>query len=70
MTGSDPKADLHRYLQAAARPLLWKFDGLSEYAVRRPMVPTGINLLGLVKHLASVEVGCLGAPPPVSTGAV
>jgi hypothetical protein len=31
MTGSDPKADLHRYLQAAREALLWKLDGLSEY---------------------------------------
>jgi uncharacterized damage-inducible protein DinB len=40
--------------------VLWKLDGLSEYDVRRPMTPTGTNLLGLVKHLASVEVGYFG----------
>ena len=40
--------------------MLWKLDGLSEYDVRRPMVPTGTNLLGLVKHLASVEFGYFG----------
>jgi len=40
--------------------VLWKLDGLSEYDVRRPMVPTGTNLLGLVKHLASVEVAYFG----------
>ena len=56
---SDPKADLHRYLQAARDALLWKLDGLSEYDIRRPMVPTGTNLLGLVKHVASVEAGLL-----------
>lgn len=44
-----PKADLHRYLQAARGALLWKLDGLSEYDVRRPMLPTGTNLLWLVK---------------------
>jgi uncharacterized damage-inducible protein DinB len=60
MTGSDPKADLHRYLQAAREALLWKLEGLSEYDVRRPMVPTGTNLLGLVKHVASVEAGYFG----------
>ncbi|MGH3951287.1 MAG: DinB family protein [Pseudonocardiaceae bacterium] len=60
MTGSDPKADLHRYLQTAREALLWKLDGLSEYDIRRPMVPTGTNLLGLIKHLASVELGYLG----------
>ena len=56
----DPKADLHRYLQAAREALLWKLDGLSEYDIRRPMVPTGTNLLGLVKHVASVELGYFG----------
>lgn len=61
MPGSDPKADLHRYLQIAREALLWKLDGLSEYDVRRPMMPTGTNLLGLVKHVASVEAGYFGA---------
>lgn len=60
MSGWDPKADLHRYLQIAREALLWKLDGLSEYDTRRPMVPTGTNLLGLVKHVASVELGYLG----------
>lgn len=60
MTGSEPKADLHRYLQAARDALLWKLDGLSEYDVRRPLTPTGTNLLGLVKHVASVEAGYFG----------
>lgn len=56
----DPKADLQRYLQAGREALLWKLEGLSEYDVRRPMTPTGTNLLGLVKHLASIEFGYLG----------
>jgi uncharacterized damage-inducible protein DinB len=60
MTGSDPKADLHRYLRAGREALLWKLDGLSEYDIRRPMVRTGTNLLGLVKHVASVEAGYFG----------
>jgi uncharacterized damage-inducible protein DinB len=60
MTGSDPKADLHDYLQEAREALLWKLDGLSEYDIRRPLVPTGTNLLGLIKHVASVEDGYFG----------
>jgi uncharacterized damage-inducible protein DinB len=60
MTGSDPKADLRRYLQEGRDALLWKLDGLSEYDIRRPMVPTGTNLLGLVKHVAIVEFGYFG----------
>jgi uncharacterized damage-inducible protein DinB len=67
MTGADPKADLHDYLQAAREALLWKLDGLSEYDIRRPLTPTGTNLLGLVKHLAGVELwyfgDAFGRPP-------
>lgn len=62
----DAKQDLHRYLKAGREAMLWKMDGLSEYDVRRPLVPTGTNLLGLVKHLASIELGyfgdCFGRP--------
>jgi hypothetical protein len=54
------KADLHRYLQVGREALLWKLEGLSEYDRRRPMTPTGTNLLGVVKHVASVEAGYLG----------
>ena len=61
MPSPDPKDDLHRYLRTARSALLWKLDGLSEYDVRRPLVPTGTNLLGLVKHVASVEAGYFGA---------
>jgi hypothetical protein len=60
MTASGLKDDLHRHLQVARRSVLWKLDGLSEYDIRRPMVPTGTNLLGLVKHLAGVEIGYFG----------
>lgn len=60
MDETGPKADLHRYLQGAREALLWKLDGLSEYDVRRPLTPTGTNLLGVVKHVASVEAGYFG----------
>ncbi|MFE0701063.1 DinB family protein [Streptomyces sp. NPDC058872] len=61
MEPNTPKDDLHRYLKAARESVVWKLDGLSEYDVRRPLTPTGTNLLGLVKHLASVEFGYFGA---------
>lgn len=60
MTETEPKAVLHRYLQSARDALLWKLEGLSEYDARRPLTPTGTNLLGLVKHAAGVELGYLG----------
>lgn len=66
MTTSDVKADLHYYLTRAQQALLWKTEGLSEYDVRRPLVPTGTNLLGLVKHVAGTTAGyfgeCFGRP--------
>ena len=56
----DQKAVLARYLQRGRDTLLWKLEGLGEYDIRRPMTPTGTNLLGLVKHLTGVEMGYLG----------
>jgi hypothetical protein len=60
MIQPNPKADLLRYLQEGRDALVWKLDGLSEYDIRRPLTPTGTNLLGLVKHIASVELGYFG----------
>ncbi|SDK47420.1 Protein of unknown function [Nonomuraea jiangxiensis] len=56
----DPKSELRHYLRQAREALLWKLDGLSEYDLRRPLTPTGTNLLGLVKHMAGVESGYFG----------
>ncbi|MEV8517936.1 DinB family protein [Dactylosporangium sp. NPDC051484] len=55
------KTVLKEALHTGRENLLWKLDGLSEYDIRRPMVPTGTNLLGLVKHLTGVEAGYFGA---------
>jgi Protein of unknown function (DUF664) len=57
----DPKETLVEYLQSARDALVWKVEGLSDYDARRPMTPTGTNLLGLVKHLAGLEYEYLGA---------
>ena len=54
------KAEMVRYLTEARSALLWKLDGLSDYDIRRPLVPTGTNLLGLIKHVASVAAGYFG----------
>jgi hypothetical protein len=56
----DLKAELHRKLQASRAALLSRLGDVSEYDLRRPMTPTGTNLLGLVKHLAGLEYGYLG----------
>jgi uncharacterized protein DUF664 len=60
MADPDPKDDLRHYLQRGREALLWKLDGLSDYDLRRPLVPTGTNLLGLVKHVSGIEAGYLG----------
>jgi uncharacterized damage-inducible protein DinB len=56
----DEKATLLMYLRARRADLLGKLEGLGEYDARRPLTPTGTNLLGLVKHVASVELGYFG----------
>jgi hypothetical protein len=40
--------------------MLWKLEGLGEYDVRRPLTPTGTNLLGLIKHLTITEAWYFG----------
>ncbi|MFJ8613592.1 DinB family protein [Streptomyces sp. NPDC093675] len=54
------KDNLHGRLQRDRKALLWKLDGLSEYDARRPLTATGTNLLGLVKHVATVEARYFG----------
>ncbi|MEA5453770.1 DinB family protein [Sinomonas sp. JGH33] len=56
----DPKIVLQHYLQENREALLWKLDGLSERELRMPRTPTGTNLLGIVKHMANVEIGYFG----------
>jgi hypothetical protein len=55
------KPALHHYLKRGREVLTWKLDGLGEYDIRRPMTPTGTNLLGLVKHEAGAESAYFGA---------
>jgi hypothetical protein len=57
---SEAKERFHTYLQEARDAMAWKLEGLSEYDVRRPVTPTGTNLLGLVKHLTIVEAWYFG----------
>ncbi|MEO1056027.1 MAG: DinB family protein [Actinomycetota bacterium] len=46
---------LHSQLKDARDTLVWKADGLGEQDRRRPMTPTGTNLIGLIKHLTWIE---------------
>jgi hypothetical protein len=54
------KDNLYGRLRRDRKALLWKLDGLSEYDARRPLTATGTNLLGLVKHVATVEARYFG----------
>lgn len=54
------KEYLHSDLREIRQTMLRKLDGLSEYAVRRPLTSTGTNLLGLVKHLTVAEARYFG----------
>src|SRR5262245_16983676 len=82
VTNSDIKKQLHLYLRGARETLVWKLDGLGEYDKRRPLTPTGTNLLGLVKHNTAShlryfgvvfgragDTGGTGAPSPRRLGA-
>ncbi|MFI6402764.1 DinB family protein [Streptomyces sp. NPDC050548] len=66
------KDNLHERLRRDRKALLWKLDGLCEYDARRPLTATGTNLLGLVKHMATVEAMYFGevfdrpSPEPLS----
>src|SRR5918996_6362368 len=55
-TGGE-KQSLRVALDRHRDAVLWKLEGVSDEDLRRPLVPSGTNLLGLVKHLAAVEYG-------------
>ena len=56
LTGGE-KQSLHASLDRQRDVVLWKIRGLTDEQLRRPMTPSGTNLIGLVKHLAAVEYG-------------
>lgn len=66
----DAEEILQRSLTVQRDALRWKLEGLSERELRMPMTPTGTNLLGLVKHVATVASDyfgvCVGRPFPES----
>jgi len=54
------KSELHCVLKQARVANLSKLEGLGEFDLRRPLTPTGTNLLGVIKHLGGMEYGYLG----------
>jgi uncharacterized damage-inducible protein DinB len=55
-TGGE-KESLQVALQRHREVVVWKLDGLDDEQLRRPMTPSGTNLIGMVKHLGAVEYG-------------
>lgn len=51
----DEKATLLGFLNYQRDTLLCKLGGLDDEQLRRPHVPSGLTLLGVVKHLTDVE---------------
>jgi uncharacterized damage-inducible protein DinB len=56
LTGGE-KESLHVSLDRHRDVVLWKLAGVHDEHARKPMTPSGTSLLGLVKHLATVEYG-------------
>jgi uncharacterized damage-inducible protein DinB len=52
----DEKDSLYLALDRHRDAVLWKLEGLDDEQLRRPMTPSGTNLLGLVKHLGGAEL--------------
>ena len=51
------KETLHAALDSHRDVVVWKLQGLDDEQLRRAVTPSGTSLLGMVKHLASVEYG-------------
>jgi uncharacterized damage-inducible protein DinB len=54
LTGAE-KETLHAFLNKQRDVFVWKLQELDDDALRKPMTPTGTNLLGMLQHLAAVE---------------
>jgi len=54
---ADEKTTLVAFLDYLRDSLARKVSGLPDEQARKPMVPSGTSLLGLVKHLRVVELG-------------
>lgn len=66
---TDERGSLSGQLAHQRATLLMKVDGVDDESLRRPMTPSGLSLLGLVRHLTVTEHGWFlsifaGAPAP------
>ena len=56
------RATLTHYFTRSFDDLVSKVEGLDEYDARRPLTPSGTNLLGLVQHAGAVVLGYARLP--------
>src|ERR1700728_1253002 len=63
LTDSGELDTARAFLDFSRESVLKKTDGLDEEQLRRALVPTGANLLDLVKHLAAAERYWFGPLP-------
>lgn len=54
-TSTSEREVLESFLDDLRGTILWKQEGLTREQALRSLVPSGISLLGIVKHLAFVE---------------
>lgn len=54
------ESDLAEMLGRLNDQVIDKVGGVGEYDLRRPLTPSGSSLLGIVKHLATVQAGYFG----------
>ncbi|HJT37778.1 MAG TPA: DinB family protein [Actinomycetota bacterium] len=54
---ADEHEMLGAWLDSQRDTVVWKIQGLDDEQLRRVMTPSGLTLLGLVKHLTAVEHG-------------
>lgn len=55
-TTTDEQTTLQAMLDMQRAIMLWKLGGVSEEDASRPLVSSGTSLLGVVKHMARVEL--------------
>ena len=53
----EEKESLQAAIERHRQVIRWKTAGLSDDQLRRPLTPSGMTLLGLVKHLGAMEYG-------------
>ncbi|MHA6763375.1 DinB family protein [Streptacidiphilus sp. PAMC 29251] len=61
LTGGE-KESLYTALDRHRDILVWKLEGLDDAQLRKPLVPSGTTMLGLLKHMAAVEYGWFCQP--------